>query len=407
MSTPLSISPAKLIPAGLAIVASTYGLARYTYGLFVPEIQAEFGISTEIMGLIASGSYGGYLGATLFGSSISGVMGPRLPIIIGGLAATIGMTIIALSQSPWLLALGVILAGTSPGFTYPPIADAVMEYISRSQQNRTYAVINSGTSVGVIIAGPSALLVTGDWRWAWGGFAVFAAIATFWNALLLPSRKHAQGLYTSVPKLRWAWFVGSRSARLFIVAFLFGSVTAVYWTFAVDLLISYGTLIETQSRVFWVIIGAFGLLGGAAGDLVSRFGLRSTFRIAIIVVAIGIGLPALLPTQGMAVFPSAMAFGATFILITGLFGIWSVHVFYDRPSAGFGATFFMISAGQLIGPSIAGVLAAWWEMTFVFQLSSLLCFATAFFGPRQELFTMSRTTPDSSKTCGSYDLPAE
>lgn len=53
------MSPAILIPAGLAIVVSTYGLARYSYGLFVPQIRADFNLSVEMMGRIASGSYAG------------------------------------------------------------------------------------------------------------------------------------------------------------------------------------------------------------------------------------------------------------------------------------------------------------------------------------------------------------
>ena len=181
------VSPIKLIPAGLAIVASTYGLSRYTYGLFVPEIQAAFDLTTASMGLIGSASYLGYLVATLFGSTVSGVLGPRLPVVLGGLAAAGGMALIALAPNTWVLVLGIMLAGTSPGLAYPPLSDAVMQLIAEPQQNRTYAVINSGTSVGVIIAGPAALLAADDWRLAWAGFALFAAAATAWNASLMPS----------------------------------------------------------------------------------------------------------------------------------------------------------------------------------------------------------------------------
>ncbi|WP_147274845.1 MFS transporter [Ferruginivarius sediminum] len=395
MDESITLSPAKLIPAGLAIVASTYGLARYTYGLFVPEIQSEFGLSTELMGLIASGSYAGYLAATLIGSSISGIVGPRLPIVLGGLAATIGMTIMAASKDPWLFALGVILAGTSPGLAYPPLSDAVTELVRKRHQNRTYAIINSGTSLGVIIAGPAALLATGDWRWAWVGFAVFAAVATLWNAKLLPSGKSPARAAAEMPELKWAWFFSPHSSRLFLSAFLFGIVTAVYWTFAVDLLVDYGTLAHNQSRFFWILIGGFGLLGGAAGDLVTRFGLRRTFRIGMLAIALAISTPALLPEHVLAVYASAMAFGSTFILITGLFGIWSVHAFHDRPSAGFGATFFLISAGQLVGPSLAGFLASWSEMAMVFQLAAIACAAPLLLGPRHDLYSM---TPDAAAT---------
>jgi predicted MFS family arabinose efflux permease len=370
-------------------VASTYGLARYSYGLFVPEIQAEFHLSTEVMGVIASGSYAGYLVATLFGSSISGVLGPRFPIVLGGLAATLGMLVIALSHDTWLLAFGVVLAGTSPGLAYPPLSDAVTQLITRVHQNRTYAVINSGTSLGVIAAGPAAFTASGDWRWAWLGFACFAAFATWWNARVIPPQRRGPDAKATVPKLRWSWFVGKTANRLFAAAFVFGTVTAVYWTFAVDLLIRQGAMLHSESRIFWVVIGAFGLLGGAAGDLVTRFGLRRTFRFALLLIAVAIGGLAIRPYDAFAAFTSAIVFGATFILITGLFGIWSVRVFHNRPSAGFGATFFLISAGQLVGPALSGMIAGWWGLPAAFQLSACACLVAAYLGPRQDMFSMT------------------
>ncbi len=388
-------TPAVLIPAGLAIVASTYGLARYAYGLFVPQIQSDYGLSVEIMGLIASGSYAGYLAATVLGSLMSGIAGPRLPIVLGGLAATAGMSVIAFSQGPWMLALGVVMAGASPGLAYPPLSDAVMKVIAEPQRNRTYAVINSGTSVGVIIAGPAALFATGDWRMAWAVFAVFAGIATVWNAFLMPSEPYRHDFHPSAARraqapLNWRWFLGESSNRLFVAAAVFGVVTAVYWTFAVDLLVKAGGLSTGQATAFWVLIGGFGLLGGLAGDLVRCHGLRRTFRTALIVIAFAIGGLTLAPTESIAGYTSGAIFGASFILLTGLFGIWSINVFPDRPAVGFGATFFLISAGQLIGPAVAGLLAAKTSMAVAFQVAAVTCCLTTLLGPRRDLFSMSR-----------------
>ena len=53
-----------IVGAGLLIVASTYGLSRYTYGLFVPAIRDDFNLSQTAVGAIGSASYLGYLLAT-------------------------------------------------------------------------------------------------------------------------------------------------------------------------------------------------------------------------------------------------------------------------------------------------------------------------------------------------------
>jgi hypothetical protein len=47
-------SPAAFVIVSIAIVASTYGLARYCYGLFLPYIQQDFDLSRDVLGLIAS-----------------------------------------------------------------------------------------------------------------------------------------------------------------------------------------------------------------------------------------------------------------------------------------------------------------------------------------------------------------
>ncbi|MTI84453.1 MAG: YbfB/YjiJ family MFS transporter [Firmicutes bacterium] len=394
-----TVSSLTLIPAGLAIVAVTYGFARYAYGLFLPDIQSDLGLSTQVMGLIASSSCVGYLAATLLGSVISGVVGPRLPVVLGGLAAAGGMSIMAFSQGPLELAIGVILAGASPGLAYPPLSDAIMRLIVEPKQNRTYAVINSGTSFGVMISGPAALLAGTEWRFAWMGFAVIAVVATAWIAVLMPTGRYKSNDYIEMPKVSWRWLVGTKSTRLFIAATLFGVFTAVYWTFAVDLLVSAGGLPKAWSQLFWIVIGASGLLGGVAGDLVRQFGLMRIFRGAVVIMALAMAVLAVKPGALFTAMLSAMAFGGSFILIAGLFGIWSVNVFNERPSAGFGATFFLISVGQLVGPTLAGLIAGRHGLVPVFFLASVLTLSISFLSPYRDIHSMVQThTTDTEKT---------
>jgi predicted MFS family arabinose efflux permease len=384
------------------IVAATYGLARYSYGLFLPSFGREFAVSRDVLGLIASGSYAGYIAATLFGSWISSLTGPRLPVVLGGTFATLGILIVATARSPWALALGVMVAGASPGLSYPPLSDAVMRLVRRDRQNRAYTTINSGTSLGVILAGPLALWAGGDWRWAWVGFATFALTATLWNLATMPAGRYG-GPRAPLPQLRWNWFVKPASYRLLAAATLLGLVTSVYWTFAVDLIVTAGELAgsrwpmpwvsltpDAHSQVFWLVIGFSGLAGAAAGDLVTMCGIRLALRTAVMGIALAMGGIVIAPTNAIVVLGSAVLFGSTFILTTGLLGIWSVHVFQDRPSAGFGATFLLISLGQLVSPAVSGFTAVTHGLVPVFYAATLLTISMAFLVPRVDIKSMAR-----------------
>jgi cyanate permease len=43
----------RVVAAGIAMVATTFGLARYGYGLLLPDIRRSFGLSSTSLGLIA------------------------------------------------------------------------------------------------------------------------------------------------------------------------------------------------------------------------------------------------------------------------------------------------------------------------------------------------------------------
>src|SRR5215212_4510491 len=54
-----------LVAPGLATIAVTYGLARFAYGLFLPEMRESLDLSDSVLGLIGAGSYTGYCLAVL------------------------------------------------------------------------------------------------------------------------------------------------------------------------------------------------------------------------------------------------------------------------------------------------------------------------------------------------------
>src|SRR5919202_2018449 len=67
-----------LVAPGLATIALTYGLARFAYGLFLPEMRDSLDLSDSVLGLIGAGSYVGYCLAVLGALVLTSRSGPRL-----------------------------------------------------------------------------------------------------------------------------------------------------------------------------------------------------------------------------------------------------------------------------------------------------------------------------------------
>lgn len=383
------VSPLALTAAGLAMIAVTFGMARYGYGLFLPAIERDFGLGVEILGFMASGSYAGYLAATVIASVLSGRVGPRIPLVAGGLAATLGTIGVALAPTPWMLACAIVLAGSSPGFVFPPISDAVSLLVAPRLRDRVFTVINAGTGIGVVVAGPLALASGTDWRQAWLVFALCGLGATIWNGLLVPPVRQASAGGPGLPGMSLRWLFKPPAHRLFLASALAGLVTAVYWTFTVRLIVEAGGTLpfafaagQEGLRVgFWVVLGLSGSVGALAGDCVGRFGLRCSYVATMIGIAAALLLAALAPGQWPALVPSAVLFGGMFIMITGILGVWSMRVFHDRPSAGFGMTFFFFTAGAMAGPALVGLGAAATGLAAMFVAAACLSAAGVLLAP--------------------------
>jgi predicted MFS family arabinose efflux permease len=393
-----------LVAPGLALISVTYGLARFAYGLFLPEMREAFDLHPSLLGLIGAGSYLGYCVAVVISLVYTSRTGPRLMAVAAGAVAVAGMTVVASSQVAWVLALGILVAGSSTGLASPPMGEAVARSIRHNLQDRANTLINCGTSVGVALSGPAALLLTGQWRLAWMAFALVGLAVLAWNAAVMP-REAVQdedqgesgepdkdgaeaGEGSGRTRLSFSYLIGarvrSRSLPLFAAAFGVGFASAVYWTFSREIVVQAGGLGQTGSTLFWTVIGISGLAGGAAGDLVGRFGLAPVLRGGLVSMAASMVLLAVASGILPLAYTSAALFGSTYIMLTGVLLVWSVSVFRERPAAGLGAGFLLIAVGQVVGSPVAGALAGTTSPAIAFFSFAVAAVLTARVNPHPE-----------------------
>jgi predicted MFS family arabinose efflux permease len=377
------------VAPGLAMIAVTYGLARFAYGLFLPEMRQAFSLSEAVLGLIGAGSYVGYCVAIIIALVFTSRTGSRFMAVVAGAVAVVGMTAVASAPATWVLALGVLVAGSSSGLASPPMGEAVVRSIHRELQDRANTLINSGTSIGVALSGPAALLLAEQWRLAWAAFASIGLLVLVWNTRVMPREAVSGGPRDeaeagAVPRLSVRYLMGARSVLLYAAATGVGFASAAYWTFSRDLVVQTGDLSVAGSTLFWTVIGISGIAGGLAGDLIRRFGLARAFRASLLCMAAAVGLLAAAPDMLLLAYLSATLFGSTYIMLTGIILVWSVTVFHERPSAGLGAAFLLIAIGQVLGALIAGVVAGAAGLQPTFWAFAGVAVLTALIRPRTE-----------------------
>ena len=373
----------RLSLAGFVATAVTFGPARNGYGLFLPYFREEFGLSTALLGLIASGLYLGYLLALCAVGLLVSRVGP-LPFIAAGLvSAALGMTLVAFAPNASLLAVGVILAGSGAGWSWAPYNDAAAHLVAQHRRGRVLSVISTGTTFGILVAGLSALLVGSDWRVAWLAFTGVAVAALVPNVLVLrglTNRTDTDDVRGS--DLAWRDLLRAESAPLFVVAASFGVVSAFYFSFAVDLIVSTGISRTLGGPVLYVLIGAAGISGLFTGYAVARFGAKRVLLATLTCLGIAASLLSVAPSSWVAIGVSASLFGAGVMVMSALLSIWSSSVFAARPSVGFSATLVVFGIGLTLGPVALSALVDPFSLEVAFLVSGGVTLLTALVQPK-------------------------
>jgi len=339
--------------SGLGLIACTYGLARYAYGLFLLVFREQFALSGALSGAIATGGYVSYCGAALLAYRLVGREHARGAAGLAGVLAALGCAGIAAAPSAGMLAAGVLVAGSGAGLASPGMVALIAQAVTAPGRPRAQAIVNAGTGAGVLVSGPVALLLTHQWRLAWLCFAVVTLLATA-SVWAVTSRQHPTLTPATVP--RTAPALGHLSPAL-TAAGLLGVGSAAIWTFGRELVVTTGHLSTTSSTVFWALLGAAGLAGALVGDAVQRWDITRTWALSVLLLAASTLALAMYPGAAPVAFLCASVFGATYVALTGVLIAWASALQPATPAGATATLFIVLTLGQALGATLIGVLA--------------------------------------------------
>lgn len=331
------------------------------FGLFLPQLKSTFDISTGAAGVVSSLGFFGFFLGLLATQRLTNWRGPRVPVVVGLAVATVGMVTVAAAPTWHVLALGVVLAMCSAGFSWSPFNNAIHRSVSDSRRPGALSSVSTGTALGIAAAGIAALLMSLaglSWRTSWAVFAIGSALALIANWCAL---REVAGSPGPDPAQRWGSLLTPSAVPLFLLGLCYGVTSAVYISFAADRIAEAGGVIglapEASGGLVFVFYGVFGLIGIYTGRVKDALGLPTVLRLLMLASALSFGLLAAAPTSWASVAISAGLQGVNVMMMSAVLAFWSDRLFPALPSQSFTGVLLAVAAGSAVGPAAAGFLS--------------------------------------------------
>ncbi|GEO96657.1 MFS transporter [Kocuria turfanensis] len=356
-----------LLLSGMALIAATYGLARFGYGLFLPRFTEAFQMGSAVSGLVQAGSFLSFCLAAVLASRLAAR--PRLVVVCAGTTAALGSAGVAVAPTVVVLAASVVLAGTGAGFATPGLVTLIERNLAPARQESAQTVVNAGTGAGIVAAGILMLLTTEQWRLGWAAMATMVVLATV-ATLRADESAHRAQAPEPAPRVR-ARDLASL-ARPVAAAALAGASSAAIWTFGRTVMAISRTGEEAYSIAGWMVLGAFGVLGAAAGRIVQVWSLRTAWNVTVVAMAVSTVVLGVAPGSPLAAYVSVAVFGAGYTALCGVLILWATRVVPERASAGTAALFIALAVGQAVGSVLLGVLMGSTTPALTFAVAGLI-----------------------------------
>jgi MFS family permease len=160
------------------------GLVRASLPVLSTEIRAEFELSRS--------GFGSILAAYLVALAVSAPTVGRMTDAVGGrrallarfAGASIGLLLVAVAPTAWLLGVAVALTGAGMSAGNPGTNKLIADLVPPGQRGTLMGIKQSGGQLGVLLAGTALPFIAGAWSWQ-AAIAALIAVPVGGAALLL------------------------------------------------------------------------------------------------------------------------------------------------------------------------------------------------------------------------------
>lgn len=157
---------AVLLLAITASVAQAFG--RLTYGVLLPAIRDDLGLSNTVAGSLATVNVAAYLVGTLIVAWATARYRLLAVMRVGMVVAVVGLAVSAIAPGAVVLGSGLFLLGLGGALTWIPTPAIAAEAMAPEKRAFAIGVLGSGIGLGVVFTGQLAGFVRstmGDESW--------------------------------------------------------------------------------------------------------------------------------------------------------------------------------------------------------------------------------------------------
>ena len=346
--------PALPALAGLLSLAVGIGIGRFAYTPILPYMSAGLELTKSEAGLIASANYLGYLLGAL-GAAWRAVPGDPRFWLLGALAVS-GLSTGAMTFTTSLGAFLLLrfVGGAAGALVMVLASSLVMDRLAAAGRDGWAAVMYAGVGTGIAISSlavPAAASGAGDWQSPWFFCGLLCFALSIPVAALLPKPRASA---PAAPDARAGQ--GSNGLGRLIVAYgLVGLGYVITATFISDM-VRADPVLQPAEHLVWLCVGLTAApsvaLWGWAGR---RWGNERAFAVGCLIEAVGVAL-SVLGGGIWLILLAAGLLGGTFVGLTAIGLIEARHRSAGDPRRNLALMTAAWGLGQMVGPTLAGVL---------------------------------------------------
>lgn len=315
---------------------SAIGIGRFGYGLVLPLMQADLGLTLAQAGLVGSANTGGYLLGAALSHTVLGRVGYRRGVYASLFLQVATMLALWLGPPYWVVLALRLAQGVLGAFVFVGGAALLLASGARATAMGLYF---GGMGAGLVLSTLSLPLADG-WRSAWGLLGLIGLVMALVASVAAPRLREP-------PPRRPEEGGGlGRLAPALVVYALYGAGYIGYMTF-----VTSG--VAAPLAPFWVVLGVGAALTGPAwGPVIDRFGGAAGLRLVLLVLAVS----SLSPLLAAVPYVSALLFGISFLgVITALTTLFRERLPAGEWARAMGLSTAAFATGQALGPGLSGV----------------------------------------------------